>query len=162
MQGRVTISNDGATIMKLLDIVHPAAKVLADISMSQDAEVSQSAISALSLAHGHAAVSCHTVHPAAIWYLHSSTCFREKKWQTWSIPCVPGVHASVDMWLCAGWGWHNHSGHPSRRAFEGMQSLHRRGCTSSGIISSPINMPVSELSPSVPCHWLCLEELLAL
>ena len=39
MQGRVTISNDGATIMKLLDIVHPAAKVLADISMSQDAEV---------------------------------------------------------------------------------------------------------------------------
>ena len=25
--------------MKLLDIVHPAAKVLADISMSQDAEV---------------------------------------------------------------------------------------------------------------------------
>lgn len=41
MQGRVTISNDGATIMKLLDIVHPAAKVLADISMSQDAEVSR-------------------------------------------------------------------------------------------------------------------------
>lgn len=36
----MTISNDGATIMKLLDIVHPAAKVLADISMSQDAEVS--------------------------------------------------------------------------------------------------------------------------
>lgn len=40
LQGKVTISNDGATIMKLLDIVHPAAKVLADISMSQDAEVS--------------------------------------------------------------------------------------------------------------------------
>ncbi|KAK9840343.1 hypothetical protein WJX74_007905 [Apatococcus lobatus] len=35
----VTISNDGATIMKLLDIVHPAAKTLADISLSQDAEV---------------------------------------------------------------------------------------------------------------------------
>ena len=39
MQG-VTISNDGATIMKLLDIVHPAAKTLVNISMSQDAEVS--------------------------------------------------------------------------------------------------------------------------
>ena len=38
-QGRVTISNDGATIMKLLEIVHPAAKVLVDISASQDAEV---------------------------------------------------------------------------------------------------------------------------
>ena len=36
---KVTISNDGATIMKLLDIAHPAAKVLAEISMSQDAEV---------------------------------------------------------------------------------------------------------------------------
>ena len=36
---RVTISNDGATIMKTLDIVHPAAKTLVDISLSQDAEV---------------------------------------------------------------------------------------------------------------------------
>ncbi|RKO96851.1 hypothetical protein CXG81DRAFT_26185 [Caulochytrium protostelioides] len=35
----VTISNDGATILKLLDIVHPAAKALVDISRAQDAEV---------------------------------------------------------------------------------------------------------------------------
>jgi len=35
----VTISNDGATIMRLLDIVHPAAQMMVDISMSQDAEV---------------------------------------------------------------------------------------------------------------------------
>lgn len=35
----VTISNDGATIMKLLDIVHPAAKSLVDVSLAQDAEV---------------------------------------------------------------------------------------------------------------------------
>jgi hypothetical protein len=39
LQGRVTISNDGATIMKLLDVVHPAAKTLVDVSLSQDAEV---------------------------------------------------------------------------------------------------------------------------
>lgn len=38
-QGKATISNDGATIMKLLDIVHPAAKTLVDIAKSQDAEV---------------------------------------------------------------------------------------------------------------------------
>ncbi|KAF8070892.1 CCT7 [Scenedesmus sp. PABB004] len=38
-KGRVTISNDGATIMKLLDVVHPAAKTLVDVSLSQDAEV---------------------------------------------------------------------------------------------------------------------------
>ena len=36
---KVTISNDGATVLKLLDIVHPAAKVLVDISRAQDAEV---------------------------------------------------------------------------------------------------------------------------
>ena len=38
--GKATISNDGATIMKLLNVVHPAAKTLVDIAKSQDAEVS--------------------------------------------------------------------------------------------------------------------------
>lgn len=36
---KVTISNDGATIIKLLDIVHPAAKTLTDIAKAQDNEV---------------------------------------------------------------------------------------------------------------------------
>lgn len=44
IQGKVTISNDGATIMKLLEVVHPAAKVLVDISLSQDSEVCQSCL----------------------------------------------------------------------------------------------------------------------
>lgn len=35
----MTISNDGATIIQLLDIVHPAAKTLVDIAKSQDNEV---------------------------------------------------------------------------------------------------------------------------
>jgi T-complex protein 1 subunit eta len=35
----VTITNDGATVIKLLEIVHPAAKTLVDIAQSQDAEV---------------------------------------------------------------------------------------------------------------------------
>lgn len=34
-----TISNDGATILKLLDIEHAAAKILVDIAKSQDNEV---------------------------------------------------------------------------------------------------------------------------
>uniref|UniRef100_H2Z7T9 CCT-eta n=1 Tax=Ciona savignyi TaxID=51511 RepID=H2Z7T9_CIOSA len=38
-RGKATISNDGATILKLLDVVHPAAKTLVDISKSQDSEV---------------------------------------------------------------------------------------------------------------------------
>ncbi|OAA56046.1 T-complex protein 1 subunit eta [Cordyceps fumosorosea ARSEF 2679] len=37
--GQQTITNDGATVMKLLDIVHPAARILVDIARSQDAEV---------------------------------------------------------------------------------------------------------------------------
>lgn len=38
-KNEVTISNDGATVLKLLDIVHPAGKTLVDISRAQDAEV---------------------------------------------------------------------------------------------------------------------------
>uniref|UniRef100_A0A8P0SZH7 T-complex protein 1 subunit eta n=1 Tax=Canis lupus familiaris TaxID=9615 RepID=A0A8P0SZH7_CANLF len=38
-RGKATISNDGATILKLLDVVHPAAKTLVDIAKSQDAEL---------------------------------------------------------------------------------------------------------------------------
>lgn len=48
--GQVTISNDGATIMKLLDIVHPAAKTLVDIARSQDAEVGDGTTSVVLLA----------------------------------------------------------------------------------------------------------------
>jgi len=49
-QGSVTISNDGATIMKLLQIVHPAAVTLVQISMSQDAEVGDGTTSVVLLA----------------------------------------------------------------------------------------------------------------
>ncbi|BFZ56262.1 T-complex protein 1 subunit eta [Savitreella phatthalungensis] len=49
-QGNVTISNDGATIMKLLDIVHPAAKTLVDIARAQDAEVGDGTTSVVVLA----------------------------------------------------------------------------------------------------------------
>jgi len=48
--GRTTISNDGATIMKLLEIAHPAAKTLVDISMSQDTAVGDGTTSVVLLA----------------------------------------------------------------------------------------------------------------
>ncbi|CAI1509277.1 hypothetical protein SEUBUCD646_0J01020 [Saccharomyces eubayanus] len=47
---RTTISNDGATILKLLDVVHPAAKTLVDISRAQDAEVGDGTTSVTILA----------------------------------------------------------------------------------------------------------------
>ncbi|RMZ52070.1 hypothetical protein APUTEX25_001264 [Auxenochlorella protothecoides] len=37
--GDVTISNDGATILKLLEVEHPAAKILVDLADLQDQEV---------------------------------------------------------------------------------------------------------------------------
>jgi chaperonin GroEL (HSP60 family) len=37
--GRVTITNDGATILKAVPIDNAAAKILVDISKTQDAEV---------------------------------------------------------------------------------------------------------------------------
>lgn len=67
---KVTISNDGATIIKLLDIVHPAAKTLVDIAKSQDDEVGDGTTSVTILA-GEFLKSCKMfiedgVHPQVI------------------------------------------------------------------------------------------------
>ncbi len=37
----VTITNDGATILRLLEVEHPAAKVLVELAQLQDEEVRQ-------------------------------------------------------------------------------------------------------------------------
>lgn len=47
---KTTISNDGATIMKTLEVAHPAASTLVDISISQDAEVGDGTTSVVVLA----------------------------------------------------------------------------------------------------------------
>lgn len=49
-KGSATISNDGATILKLLDIVHPAARALVDVARAQDAEVGDGTTSVVLLA----------------------------------------------------------------------------------------------------------------
>eukprot|EP01119_Soliformovum_irregulare_P005238 TRINITY_DN1688_c0_g1_i1.p1 TRINITY_DN1688_c0_g1~~TRINITY_DN1688_c0_g1_i1.p1 ORF type:complete len:550 (+),score=192.88 TRINITY_DN1688_c0_g1_i1:1864-3513(+) len=49
-KNKTTISNDGATVMKQLDIVHPAAKTLVEIAKSQDAEVGDGTTSVVILA----------------------------------------------------------------------------------------------------------------
>eukprot|EP01083_Nonionella_stella_P235586 828240_1 len=48
--GGVTISNDGRTIIDLLDIIHPAAKTLVDIAIAQDNEVGDGTTSVVILA----------------------------------------------------------------------------------------------------------------
>ena len=49
-RGEAQITNDGATILKLLDIVHPAARSLVDIARAQDAEVGDGTTSVCVLA----------------------------------------------------------------------------------------------------------------
>lgn len=68
--GKATISNDGATIMNLLDVVHPAARTLVDIAKSQDAEVGDGTTSVVLLA-GELLKECKSfiednVHPQII------------------------------------------------------------------------------------------------
>ena len=48
--GDVTITNDGATILKEIDVQHPAAKMLVEISKSTDNEVGDGTTSAVVLA----------------------------------------------------------------------------------------------------------------
>lgn len=45
-----TITNDGATIVKLLDVAHPAARIMVDISKAQDEEVGDGTTSVVVLA----------------------------------------------------------------------------------------------------------------
>lgn len=48
--GDITITNDGATILKLLDVEHPAAKVLVELAQLQDEEVGDGTTSVVILA----------------------------------------------------------------------------------------------------------------
>lgn len=48
--GDVTVTNDGATILKLLEVEHPAAKVLVDLAHLQDEEVGDGTTSVVILA----------------------------------------------------------------------------------------------------------------
>ena len=48
--GDVTITNDGATILKQLEVIHPAAKVLVELSQIQDREVGDGTTSVVILA----------------------------------------------------------------------------------------------------------------
>lgn len=46
--GDVTVSNDGATILKLIEVQHPAAKILVDLAQLQDEEVGDGTTSVVS------------------------------------------------------------------------------------------------------------------
>ena len=48
--GDVTISNDGATILQLLEVDHPAARILVELAQQQDKEVGDGTTSVVVLA----------------------------------------------------------------------------------------------------------------
>lgn len=48
--GDINITNDGATILKQLDVTHPAAKILVELSNIQDQEVGDGTTSVVLLA----------------------------------------------------------------------------------------------------------------
>ena len=48
--GDVTVSNDGATILSLLDVEHPAGKILVDLAQQQDKEVGDGTTSVVLIA----------------------------------------------------------------------------------------------------------------
>jgi len=68
--GDVTITNDGATILKLLEVEHPAAKVLVELAQLQDQEVGDGTTSVVIIAaellkNADDLVKCK-IHPTSI------------------------------------------------------------------------------------------------
>ncbi len=68
--GDVTITNDGATILKEIDVQHPAAKMLVEISKTTDSEVGDGTTSAVVLAgallENAESLLAQNVHPTVI------------------------------------------------------------------------------------------------
>ncbi len=68
--GDVVITNDGATIMKEMDVQHPAAKMLVEVSKTQDSEVGDGTTTAVVLAGellaGAEALLDKDIHPNVI------------------------------------------------------------------------------------------------
>lgn len=48
--GEVTITNDGATILKTMQVIHPAAKMLVELSKAQDVEAGDGTTSVVVIA----------------------------------------------------------------------------------------------------------------
>src|SRR5690348_11598566 len=68
--GDVTITNDGATILKEIDVQHPAAKMLVEVAKSVDNEVgdgtTSSVVFAAALLEKAEELTAQDVHPSVI------------------------------------------------------------------------------------------------
>lgn len=69
--GDVTVTNDGATILSLLDVQHPAGQILVELAQQQDREVGDGTTSVVIIAsellrRAHQLVKVKDVHPTTI------------------------------------------------------------------------------------------------
>merc|ERR1712032_1387473 len=69
-KGKVLITNDGATILKQMEVIHPTARMLVEISKAQDIEAGDGTTSVVVMA-GALLKACQEllgkgIHPAAI------------------------------------------------------------------------------------------------
>lgn len=68
--GDITITNDGATILKLLDVDHPTAKIMVELAQLQDDEVGDGTTTVVLLCaamlEGALNLYSHKVHPTNI------------------------------------------------------------------------------------------------
>ena len=69
--GDVTVTNDGATILSMLEVEHPAARLLVDLAQMQDKEVGDGTTSVVLLAaellrRGNALVTHKLLHPTTV------------------------------------------------------------------------------------------------
>jgi T-complex protein 1 subunit delta len=92
--GNVTITNDGATILKLLDVMHPAAKMLVDLSQAQDVEAGDGTTSVVVLC-GSLLTACEKLlkkglHPTVISEAFGAACRK-------SVEILEGISVPIEL-----------------------------------------------------------------
>jgi T-complex protein 1 subunit delta len=67
--GSVTITNDGATILKQMQVMHPAAKMLVELSKAQDIEAGDGTTTVVVIAGAFLEAASKLLAKGAIFYL---------------------------------------------------------------------------------------------
>merc|ERR1719186_277242 len=92
--GDVTVTNDGATILKLLEVEHPSAKVLVELAQLQDEEVGDGTTSvviiAAELLKAADELIKQKVHPTTIINGYKLACKESCKFITENL-CIPAA-----------------------------------------------------------------------
>jgi len=103
--GDVTITNDGATILKLLDVEHPAAKILCELADLQDQEVGDGTTSvviiAAELLKNASTLIKHKLHPTSIISGYRLACREACKYITEQLAISTAELEREDVISCA-------------------------------------------------------------